>query len=300
MTTPTTAPSSIDPRMGAFIWWDLESCKVTPQHLRTVLAAEGLTDTGKDTDIKVPDIDPTSAIRRACQNWAMGRGNAPRYRTEVTAVDGHLVYVGVLQHHREGAKEVAWKQVETLVYDTQAGAWQNQHPSDAAVDFIRAANDFIRYHDHRFIRPGVLAPQLTAMGAISLRRQGGIYFVPLANMDAARRMKRVVGALGNSALHICTVENDADAREAVASATQDHVLGQLLGVQDQLEEWKGSARKVRSDSQANVLGQLGELLQLADLYERTLEVSLKDLRAQVTACQDTALAILAQKGSAAA
>lgn len=300
MTTTPTTPASIDPRMGAFIWWDLESCKVTPGHMRAVLAAEGLADTGADTDLTVPDIDPISAIRRACQNWAMGRGNAPRYRTEVTAVEGTIVYVGVLQHQREGARDVAWKQVELLAYDTATGLWINVHPSDAAADFVKAANDFIQYHDHRFIRPGVLAPLLTRMGAISLRRQGGIYFVPLAHMEQARRMKRVVGNLGASTLHICTVENDADAREAVASATQDHVLGQLLDVQAQLEEWKGSARKVRSDSQANVLGQLADLIGLADLYERTLEVSLKDLRAQVTDCQDAALAILAQKGSAAA
>lgn len=296
----TTAPATenplhIDPRMGAFIWWDLESCRVTPDHLRDVLRIEGLTDTGNDTDIKVPDIDPTSAIRRACQSWAMGRGNADRYRAEVTADDNGQVYVGLLQRQREGAREVAWKQVETLRFDLAAGAWSNTLLSDQATDFLATADDFIRYHDHRFVRPGVLTPLLSRMGAISLRSQGGIYFVPLANMDAARQMKRVIGALGNSKLHICTVENDADARDAVSSATQDHVLGQLVDVQAQLEEWKGSARKIRSDSQANVLGQLGELLSLASLYERTLEVSLKDLKQQVEDCQDAAMAILASK-----
>ncbi len=294
-TTPDT--TTLDARMGAFVWWDLDRCKVTPGHLRAVLAAEGLAGTGQPTDIDVPDIDPTSAVRRACQNWAMGRGNAPRYRAEVTAVDNGKVYIGILQHQREGQREVAWKQVELLAYDVQAGGWANQHASDAARDFMAAANDFIAYHDHRFLRPGVIVPQLGRMKAISLRKQGGIYFVPLANLDAARKLKRVVAQLGASELHICVVENDPDARASVAGSAREHVMDQLLGVQEQLGAWRESSRQVRSDSQANVLGQLAELLGLADLYERTLEVSLKDLRAQVQAAQDDAMAILAGKAA---
>lgn len=296
MSTTSENARNIDPRMGAFVWWELENTKCTPDHLRRVLAAEGLTGTGKDTDIKVPDIEPVSAIRRACQQWGQGRGNADRYQAEVTAIDGGVVYVGILQHERTGAREVAWKQIELLAYDTAARAWRNAFPSDEARAFMGVADDFMAHLDHKWIRPNVLQPELAAMKAVMLKRQGGFYFVALAHMDRVRRLKRVVSALGNSALNVVTVENDADSRDAVANGTRDHVLGQVLEVKDELKAWREQSRKVRTDSQANVLGQLASMLEFADLYERTLEVSLADLRAEVEACRTEAFAILADKG----
>jgi len=283
----TDAASNLDPRMGTFCWWDLDNSQVTPDHLRAVLASEGL------TEIKVPDIEPISALRKAAANWATGRGNADRYRAEVTAVDGPHVYIGLLQHQREGAREVAWKQVETLVYDTQAGTWLNQYPTDTAQGFMKVANEFLLYLDHRYLRPSVLVPQLEEAQAISLRRQGGIYFAPITHLDTVQRLRRIVNQLGGCRFFLCTVQNDAESRDGIGAGVQDHVLGQLLGVQEQLEEWKASTRKIRTDSQANVLGELASLLSLADLYEKTLEVSLGDLRGKVRECQDAAMKILA-------
>ncbi len=289
MFTPSPDDATVqtmDPRMGTFCWWDLDNSKVTPQHLRDVLAKEGLT-------IDVPDIDPISALRKAAQNWATGRGNNDRYKAEVVAIDNGQVFIGLLQHRREGAKEVAWTQAETLVYDTAACRWVNEYPSEVAEGFIKVANDFLRYLDHRFLRPAVLVPQLEAASAISLRRQGGIYFAPLEHLDLVKQLKRIVGQLGGCKFHLCMVEGDEDSREGIGDGVKDHVLGQLLDVENQLTEWKASSRKIRTDSQANVLGQLSTLLGLADLYERTLEVSLQDLRAKVVECQDAAMAILA-------
>jgi hypothetical protein len=285
----STSPdvTSIDPRMGTFCWWDLDASQVTPEHLRDVLASEGL------TDISVPDIDPVSAIRKAAGNWATGRGNNDRYKAEVTAIDGGRVYVGILQHRREGSREVAWGQTETLCYDTVSREWVNAYPSEVGQGFIKSADDFLKYLDHRFLRPSVLVPQLEAASAISLRRQGGIYFAPLASLDIVKRLKRIVGQLGGCKFHLCMVENDGDSREGVGAGVQDHVLGQLLDVEKQLEDWRTTSRKIRTDSQANVLGQLATLLGLADLYEKTLEVSLQDLRAKVTECQDEAMRLLA-------
>jgi hypothetical protein len=287
MTSIATAPaSSIDPRMGAFVWWDLDQTKCTPAHLRRVLAAEGI-------EINVPDIEAISGIRRACQQWGVGRGNADRFRAEVTAVETDTIYVGILQHQREGSREVAWKQRELLAYDLTAKAWKNAAPSDEAVAFMGIADDFMAHHDHKWIRPNILQPELAAMKAVMLKRQGGFYFVALAHMDRVRRLKRIVAALGNSALNVVTVENDEDSREAVANGTREHVLGQIAEVREQLTEWRASTRKIRTDSQANVLGQLAELLDVAGLYETTLEVSLADLRAEVDACRTEALAIIA-------
>lgn len=295
----TAATSTrIDLRMGAFVWWDLESTQVTPDHLRRVLTAEGLLATPGDEDgkYKVPDIDPVGAIKRACQEWGQGRGNADRFKAEVTAQEPGRVYVGILRHEREGQREVAWKQQETLCYDLTTKTWTNQFPSDQASAFMGVVDGFVTYLDHRWIRPFILLPELAKMKAIGLKKNGGFYFVALSQDDKLRRLKRVIGALGRSVLNIVTVENDADSRDAVANGTREHVLGQVAEIRATLKEWRDSSRKIRTDSQATALGQLAELLDIAGLYEGALEVSLNDLRGEIEGARADALALIAEKG----
>lgn len=293
-TAPTTLPNGnanhggqrLDPRMGAFAWWDLESTRCTPDHIRAVLAAEGLTYT-------VPDIDPVGAVKRAVQEWSQGRGKSDRFKAEVVDTDGGKVYVGILKFKREGTREVGWEQTELLTFDTATKGWEPSHVSAEAKAFMELANGFATYLDHRFIRPSILQPELAAMHAIGLKRGGGFYFVALAKMDQLQRLKRVVGALGRSVLNIVTVENDPDSKAAVVESTREHVLGGIADVKANLTEWRESSRKIRTDSEAAVLGQLAELLQIASLYEGALEVSLTDLRTEIDACRTDAFALLA-------
>lgn len=297
---PTAAvPAKLDPRMGAFVWWDLEATQVTPDHLRRVLAAEGLLATGAPDEVgtyKVPDIDPVSAIKRACQEWGQGRGNSDRYKAEVTAQEPGRVFVGILRHEHDGVRTAGWNQEETLCFDLTTRSWTNQFPSDQASAFMGVVDGLATYLDHRWIRPSVLLPELAKMKAVGLKKNGGFYFVALSQMDTLRRLKRVVGALGRSVLNVVTVENDEDSRTAVANGTRDHVLGQMVEIKASLAEWRGSSRKIRTDSQATVLGQLAELLDLAGLYESALEVSLADLRGEIDGARADALALIADKG----
>lgn len=296
---PTAAaPTRLDLRMGAFVWWDLESTQVTPDHLRRVLTAEGLLATPGDEDgkYKVPDIDPVGAIKRACQEWGLGRGNADRYKAEVTSQEPGRIYVGILRHEREDARTVGWKQQETLCYDLTTKTWTNQFPSDQGAAFMGVVDGFVTYLDHRWIRPCILLPELAKMKAIGLKKNGGFYFVALSQDALLRRLKRVIGALGKSVLNIVTVENDADSREAVANGTREHVLGQVAEIRATLKEWRESSRKIRTDSQATALGQLAELLDIAGLYEGALEVSLSDLRGEIEGARADALALIADKG----
>lgn len=288
-----------DPRLGMFVWWDLDQSQVRPDIMRSLLAAEiasfEAAHPGVECSlraVKVPDIDPLSAVKKAAQTWAMGRGNAPRFKAEVVRVDGDTVYVGVLQHSREGEKEVAWKQVELLGYDMLQKSWLNASASEAGQSFMKEANGFLEYLDHRFLRPDLIIPQIHAAKGISLRKQGGIYFVPKSYADQLGAVRRVVEGIGHSSIHIVTVEGDAQASASIGQAARDHVLDQMLSIKDRLKEWSESKRKIRSDAQANTLAELADLLSLASLYEGTLQVSLQDLRSEIQTAQDRAMEIL--------
>jgi len=296
---PSTTIAGRDPRLGMFVWWDLDKSQVKPDQMRAILDTEitafEAAHPGTECPlraVKVPDIDPASAIKKGVQTWTMGRGNAPRYKAEVVRSEAHTLYVGILKHERQGEKEVAWVQVELLVYALDKKAWMNQSPSEVGAAFIQEANGFLEYLDHRFLRPELIIPQIHLAKGVSLRKQGGIYFVPKVFADQLAAVRRVIQAIGNSSIHVVTVEGDAQAATAIGAAAKDHVMEQMISIRERLQEWSDSKRKIRSDAQANTLAELADLLSLASLYESTLQVSLADLQTEVKAAQDRAMRIL--------
>lgn len=281
---------------GMFVWWDLDNSKVTPDHLRTILADEGFTPKAP-----VPDIEPDAAIKRACTEWTQGRGNAARYRAEITNESVGVTTVGLLTRRRVDAKEVEWVQIGMAEYIVGAG-WRvttdaPEHDSAMAA-FRDLADDRMRHLDHRWIRPNVLAHALDQAQATNLRKGAGFYFAPKQHMEEMKRLRRVVRRIGGSDLRMAVVGNDKDTIESVAGATRDSLVSAISDIQAQLQAWADSGRSVRTDSQANALTELADLMALAETYEAALNIRLDDLRSDIAAARRKALSIIADKAAA--
>ena len=302
--------------LGLLAWWDLSDTAIAPDHLRAVLAQQQIVDE-KGNPIVVPEIDAVSAIKRACGAWGSGRGNSDRYRAEVVAVETAptttgqrviAVEVGILTHRIDtAARENAWEQIEKLRFDAVLMTWApvtTAHSSStvhAISAFYAVANELIGFHDHRWIRKNVILPELKAMSAISMRRQGGIYFVPAEHADRMRRLKRVIRAVGNSDFLITAVNHDEDEREAVATGARMTIIGEIEECESKIQEWVDAGKKPRKDAHATTIGDLAELMYRASLYEGILALRLDDLRTRIDTARDAAVALLtAPAGSKAA
>lgn len=288
-------------KLGLLAWWDLSETAIAPDHLRNVLAQQQI-------DVEVPEIDATSAIKRACGAWGSGRGNADRFKAEVVAVETApttsgprviAVEVGILTHKVDAvARENAWTQVEKLRFDAVLMAWtpvtaiHSTSILTAIAAFQSVANDLIGFHDHRWIRKNVILPELRAMSAISMRRQGGIYFVPVEHDDRMRRLKRAIRAVGNSDFHMSGVQHDEDEREAVAAGARMTIIGEVEELESKIQEWVEAGKKPRKDAHAATIGDLAELMDRASLYEGILKLRLDDLRTRIDTARDAALALL--------
>lgn len=286
--------------LGSFVWWDMQNTSIRPQALRDLL-------TRCDYDIGVPEIDPASAIKRAAAKWGQGRGKQDRYKAEVVYSDRSEVVVGILRREHRASKEVGWDQVETLTFDTESSTWTVEDTDSGVKDqismmaesFIGQANDFRLFLDVYFIRPEVIAPELESMNRISLRGQGGVYFVPGIHLERLRKLKTFVDQVGNSNLNLAHVGTDGDSVQSILSAVSDHVITGLQEVEKELTKWEESSRKTRTDSSARILGELVGLKDLADLYEGALSTSLQELRNEVDDHRRRALGILASEERAA-
>lgn len=278
---------------GMFVWWDLDNTKITPARLRTILEAEGF-----EPAREVPDIDPESAIKRATNEWTWGRGNQDRYRAEVTRTEAGVVTVGLLTRRRVDNKTVEWVQVALAEYDAHGRTWtlaSDDQSHDAPLNAFRElADERMTYLDHRWIRPYVLMHAMNKASALSLRGGSGFYYVPKQHMESMRQLRRILHRIGDCDLRLAVVGNDEDTVDSVAGAARDSMGESLAAVEEQLRAWTESTRKVRHDSQANVLGELARLVDLAETYEAALGIRMEDLRSNIEAARRRAMQIIAE------
>lgn len=263
------AAAKVAQGLGSMVWWDLGDAKVRPDALRDILREEG-------SDIEVPDIDPLQAVKGAAQSWRQGRGKADRYRTEVVHDDGQSVTVGLLKREQVGPGEVAWRQVDAVTYDAQ-GSERDPGTTAEAASFRELARDRMTYLDHSFVRPEVLQASLAGMHAFTLRRQGGVYYVPARYDDDLQALVRIVTRIGSCELDVVSVAQTEAGRKALAREAEGSLEAQLNDITEKLDAWQESSRRVREDSQASVLAGFVDLRDRAALYADALQVGLDAL-----------------------
>lgn len=288
--------------LGTLVWWDLLGTRISPDDLRSLLQNHGY------GAYAVPEIKPKTAIRRACSAWGQGRltqAASEKYKAEIVKVEkfgtSTTISVGILKRHKIGEKRVAWDQVELVayVYDESKpydGTWSPGPTGDVARSFCHEADLFRLHHDASWIRAKFLQVELGRMAHLTIRRQGGVYFVPHHYADDVARLKGCVKEIGDCKISVVHVTDDADTRETIAVEASDAVAQHLADIKGQLAEWRESASKVRTDSASNMLQSLSDLLARATLYKDALGIEVKDVVEQMTECRREALRLIGESG----
>ena len=301
MMTPDTLRSNVS--IGLLVWWQLNDTKIGPDALRSVLNDEGL-----DASV-VPDIDQPAAVRRAAREWSQGRGHADRFRAEVVfdaaTPTGGRIEIGVLRRERIDEHEVKWVQVDVVAYDVDGygnisrDRWVgNGTPEADSVDEdVRSAAQFL---DHQWIRPNLVATRLAAMGALPVRKSGGVAFVPRCYEPELRRLQNVVRRIGSSEFEAAAIDpNDATTRETIERRAGENLADALTDFGARLAEWEGASRTIPSHAVASILADFAEINERGELYALALGVTLDGLREKLDAAKDRARALLAGEAVAA-
>lgn len=277
--------------LGAIVFWEMSDTRVSPDDLRLVLASEGL------QHIDVPDIDPDAAVRRAARTWATGRaGVADKYRGDVVSTgDASAVKVCIL--HREETKagkgkEARWETVESVTLDLATRTWTATAWTNEVQGFVDAADQFIKFHDHNFIRPNVIQKRLVDMRAFSLKASSGLWYVTQESMGDLAALQRVVGRIGGSQMYVIHVGPTSDSRDAISTAARTALTESLNELETKLEGWIESSRKIRTDAVETTMAEFQELVDRADLYSGALQVRMDDLSARIEVARDRARTII--------
>jgi hypothetical protein len=291
MTTTTNGKQAIENvarGIGSLVWWTLRDSRIKPDALRMVIMREG------GDASAVPDLDAAREIRRAARSWTKGRGKADRFRAsfpEGTEDDSNLVPVTILK--RKGARG-EFLCVDEVEFDVKAGVWTKTGNSDEATEFMARADEFRTYLDHDWIRPHLLVKPLKAWATVTVKDDGGLYYLPTDEHDAElERIKAIIRQIGScrvSSLRI--TPQDTDAIEDVREATTRHMGAKLSDVTENLDRWVASSRAVSETNAHLALTQLAELKAQAHLYRDALGMAMTDLDSKLSDAETTARTIL--------
>ena len=295
MITASTAAANAS--IGLLVFWELNDTKITPENLRELLTDEGMDASG------VPDIDQPAAIRRAARGWTQGRGNADRYRAEVVydlaTATGGRIEVGVLHRRRLNDHEVEWVQVDVVAYDVDSAGnvARDRYVGNGTAEADSVAEDVTStctFLDHEWIRPNLVAARLFAMGALPVRKSGGVAFVPRCYEPELRRLQAVVRRIGSSEFEAAAIDpNDATTRATIERRAGDNLTEALNDFGARLAEWEGATRTIPSNAVASILADFAEINERGELYALALGVTLDGLREKLDAAKDRARALLA-------
>lgn len=290
---PSTLGSNLSSGLGCLVMWELSDTAIEPARLR------GIFDSlGEDASI-IPDIDPASAVARAAREWGQGRGNETRYRAEVVLREVDRIEVGVLERRRVAQNEVEWVQVDRVVIDTftsngvtTINAMRSVTTREEAKGLMSLIRTRATHLDADWIRPNLIQARLDAVGALNVRRQGGVMFVAHQHLDEVERLARIVRQIGTSSFDIVHVETTKESVATVQRAASSYMEEQINDVVAKLDDWAEKSRAPRSDAVAGLVEQVGDLVLRGGLYADVLQVAMEGINERLAAVKSRALALL--------
>lgn len=259
--------------VGATVWWNLAASAVVPRKDME----EALTDADLPSEIRPPAVSPETVLRRAAAELSARRTLVRSIKRGVYAVT--IEEVDPVAETVRYLPEVAVKldAVGRPVL-TALGAGKVDPAAEAAVlRAYSAALDVLTSDDVS----AWLIRRAEALGAVALRTNGGMYFLPAGpNLDQWRSMRAALRAVQpEHRLYSMPTVRASDALEAVADAIASDVADAVKKVSDSVTAGLGLVGL--GNRQEDLVGLKAKIAR----YEGVLGRSLDSLRSSVDEMQ---------------
>lgn len=299
--------------LGYLCWYTIAEVRITRDELERIWREIGLPEEAMPSPIRVVD-----AFKRACadverKRIAMDGGRrlnllVRAVLTEEDLVIRHLVREVVDEQNRrlEYRPVVAFE----LVRDRQYGDLFRRMPLVAEAELlpeeIEAAQEcerlFQEYREHytsRHIR-GAVYDLLDLMDASPQRPSGGVYFLPYAHAETARRMQAMIRALGpftatdwQPTCWLLPVLDTDESRAMVEAGLAEYVRERCDRIMADLAALAKGEKQMTKGHLEEALRQARNLMELAGRYEGLLERSLEAIRTRCAIVERQLIEVLA-------
>lgn len=134
-------------------------------------------------------------------------------------------------------------------------------------------------------------------GAVCVRREGGLYFVPVDQRDTLRRLRSLVEGLPTDGvnepyLEMIGVPDEQEARREMARAVHRGFLAELRAMDKELDDLRGKAKSVQPDTIAARLSAYRAVSDRAQTYADLLGMQQSTIAGAISDLQGKARALL--------
>ena len=235
--------------IGFLVWYDCENAHVTPTSLNNLFVKHSMPQDSKGKFLDLPEaIKPKNAFQKACR-LAMAKddsSNTTRTTRTKLIVDGmgKIVYGVVDMDVNERSESIepdfsdrVWmdKGNNTVQYD-------KGHPTSKKVKLIfdTLCGEYTTRDISRMI-----VDAMDRMAALSLRKAGVVYFVPVANEKQLIALQGVVNDIGQCNMQIFALGDDSVGgkfanKSGVTAAAKSHVNSKIEEMKADIASLKDS------------------------------------------------------------
>jgi hypothetical protein len=318
------ASTSQLPLVGYTVFWRLTGIRVSHHDLEQALKATGF-------EKYLPDPPtPRVALRRALAEWIKTKqqiarslqlqqddeeheGNdGVRRRTLIRVINRagseQLVYALVAEDvdfsvlglsYGTALRILLHKKTGEMICTTDAeGVIDAQRESRRVTDEL--APYWQQYRDLFISRDlsQMMREIVNGMNAVSLRREGGLYFVPASERDSLYRLRQLISSIPQVAEHdpfVCTlgVPDAVEAKRSLSKAVHAGLLDEISSLQTDLGRLSESGDRLREKTIAQRLLIYKRLKAKAEMYQDLLGMQQDQVRAGITGLEREALNLLA-------
>ena len=293
--------------IGSTVWWELSDADMDYDALKSLLASNGIdARETKDGGLMPSRVTPCSAWKRALAEFKKSdyvkanhlvidsediiadkaTGQTPKglLTVHTKSVDGNAGQVGFTQQWAlEFDKNAKPDDPASGVISRKYTVDQNVQDAlfDQVVQGYRKALNQVNLNDVRETIKRVLA----SARAFSMRKQGGIYFVPQEYANVVATLEGIVSSIGDSKLQVLQLPKTSERTvETFKSTLVDALETELEGLSKSLEQRIDSIKKNKSGEVSNtyqiVIEEMQEFNARADYYSEVLQAKHGELKSK--------------------
>ena len=277
--------------LGDVLWWSLSDARIDRISLEALWAGAGL-----DAEL-LPDA-PTAekALRLAVREAQVGNQDRLIRLGKETAEE--LVYA-VVHEQRSGDGALDYTTEARMTLDRRRDVFVADHPTHDLVASVEARFKTYRTTHHPDDVRRTVVKTLNNLAAVTLRENGGIYWVPAPFAEKTRRLQAAIEKIGASRVYLLPLHKSADAEKTLGEIAKGSIETELAALQTEIASFIGAPPE-RASTLVRRFDAFEALRGKARLYREVLAVEVQGLDDQLDKLSGAVEDLLQQKNQEAA
>lgn len=253
--------------LGHLCYWSIKG-HYKPQELRDNCIAVGLPNY-----IYIPDRDLRGSINCVNRKFKKKMPDGSPVRAEIVYEDGESMSVGFLSRKvSDTSRSAKWTQFDSInitVYNT----YNDKGTTSIATEYIEMLDRELAHYFGNEVRHHVITPIMKQCQAITLH--AGLRFVTKKHEGDIIKLQQFMENIG-AEFNVLTQLNNKLTKKTLESEAKKTLSKRVTDVQNKLKDWSNRSR-IRSDAEENMLAELADIKDQAELMKDALQIKLDGL-----------------------